>query len=150
MRGFIKFIQTILYAEWDKYTFSTLISIFKRRLFAYTLRIVDRYIKTQNCQNVNVFILNYCSITLLLFYYRLNNRPLGQQGQQSQLGQQSLGQFPRPVPSNPNSSPLLTFGKAIEEITRNDDFQCIPKVICQMVGTQRRLPPIFSSPIFSA
>lgn len=47
-------------------------------------------------------------------------------------------------------NPVNQFAKAIEEITRNDDFQCIPKVICQMVGNQRRQPSILGSPIFSA
>lgn len=47
-------------------------------------------------------------------------------------------------------NPVNQFAKAIEEITRNDDFQCIPKVICQMVGKQRRQPSILGSPIFSA
>lgn len=48
------------------------------------------------------------------------------------------------------TNPVNQFAKAIEEITRNDDFQCIPKVICQMVGNQRRQPSILGSPIFSA
>ena len=59
------------------------------------------------------------------------------------------GQYRPGVGMNPNN-PLGQFGKAIEEITRNDDFQCIPKVICQMVGNQRRVPSILSSPIFSS
>lgn len=50
----------------------------------------------------------------------------------------------------PGVSPMNQFSKAIEEITRNDDYQCIPKVICQMVGSQRRQPSILSSPIFTA
>lgn len=58
-------------------------------------------------------------------------------------------------PSSPSfggapANPVNQFSKAIEEITRNDDFQCIPKVICQMVGSQRRQPSILGSPIFSA
>lgn len=48
------------------------------------------------------------------------------------------------------AGPIGQLARAVEEITRNDDYQCIPKVICQMVGNQRRLPPIFGSPIFSA
>lgn len=53
-------------------------------------------------------------------------------------------------PGVPPNNPIGQFTRAIEEITRNDDYQCIPKIICQMVGSQRRLPPIFGSPIFSA
>lgn len=49
-----------------------------------------------------------------------------------------------------NGNPVGQFSKAIDEITRNDDYQCIPKVICQMVGSQRRQPSILSSPIFSS
>lgn len=59
-------------------------------------------------------------------------------------GQQFYG---RP---GPNPNPVNQFSKAIEEITRNDDFQCIPKVICQMVGSQRRQPSILGSPIFTS
>lgn len=50
-------------------------------------------------------------------------------------------------------NPLGQFGKAIEEITRHDDLQCIPKIICQMVGGQRRqssLSPLLGSPVFSS
>lgn len=61
--------------------------------------------------------------------------------------QQQQQQIPRP--GTPNN-PIGQFARAIEEITRNDDFQCIPKVICQMMGSQRRLPAIFGTPIFSA
>lgn len=53
-----------------------------------------------------------------------------------------------PIPGLMN--PVNQFSKAIEEITRNDDFQCIPKVICEMVGSQRRQPGILGSPIFSS
>lgn len=49
-----------------------------------------------------------------------------------------------------NGNPVSQFTKAIDEITRNDDYQCIPKVICQMVGSQRRQPTLLNSPIFSA
>lgn len=53
-------------------------------------------------------------------------------------------------PSTPSNAPVNQFARAIEEITRNDDFQCIPKVLCQMVGSQRRQPTFLNSPIFSA
>lgn len=56
--------------------------------------------------------------------------------------------YGRPGAFNPN--PVNQFSKAIEEITRNDDFQCIPRVICEMVGSQRRQPGILGSPIFSS
>lgn len=70
-----------------------------------------------------------------------------------QVGLQNQQQFGGPGNhpfggSNPN--PINQFSKAIEEITRNDDYQCIPKVICQMVGSQRRQPSILNSPIFTA
>lgn len=58
-------------------------------------------------------------------------------------------------PPGPPNSPFGTIeqlGKAIDEITRNDDFQCIPKVICQMFGNQRQqnsYSSILGSPIFS-
>lgn len=55
------------------------------------------------------------------------------------------------APSNfLGGNPVNQFSKAIDEITRNDDYQCIPKVICQMVGSQRRQPSILNSPIFSS
>lgn len=63
---------------------------------------------------------------------------------------------PPPPPPGPFNSPFGTIeqlGKAIDEITRNDDFQCIPKVICQMFGNQRQQSSSYSSilgsPIFS-
>lgn len=80
----------------------------------------------------------------------LNPAPVGAQPgyRPPYPGQQNAPQVGRPgVPPN---NPVSQFARAVEEITRNDDFQCIPKVICQMVGSQRRLPPIFGSPIFSA
>lgn len=61
----------------------------------------------------------------------------------------------RPPPPGGLNSPFGTIeqlGKAIDEITRNDDFQCIPKVICQMFGNQRQqssYSSILGSPIFS-
>lgn len=61
----------------------------------------------------------------------------------------------QPPPPGPFNSPFGTIeqlGKAIDEITRNDDFQCIPKVICQMFGNQRQqnsYSSILGSPIFS-
>lgn len=66
-------------------------------------------------------------------------------------GQQNAPQVGRPPGAQPQpNNPIGQFARAVEEITRNDDYQCIPKIICQMVGSQRRLPPIFGSPIFSA
>lgn len=62
---------------------------------------------------------------------------------------------PPPAAAGPFNSPFGTLeqlGKAIDEITRNDDYQCIPKVICQMFGNQRQqssYSSIFASPIFS-
>lgn len=70
------------------------------------------------------------------------NQPFG--GSNQQLG------FGGPQFAGLNGNPVNQFSKAIEEITRNDDYQCIPKVICQMVGSQRRQQSILSSPIFSA
>lgn len=76
--------------------------------------------------------------------------------------QQQFDSFNRPIrpngnrpPVGPFNSPLGTLeqlGKAIDEITRNDDYQCIPKVICQMFGNQRQqssYSSILGSPIFS-
>lgn len=69
------------------------------------------------------------------------------------------GQRPTGLVNGPNNgpngapNPLGQFGKAIEEITRHDDLQCIPKIICQMVGGQRRqssLTPLLGSPVFSS
>lgn len=77
---------------------------------------------------------------------------------------QQFDSFNRPIrpngpgnrpPAGPLSAPFGTIeqlGKAIDEITRNDDFQCIPKVICQMFGNQRQqgsYSSILGSPIFS-
>lgn len=45
-------------------------------------------------------------------------------------------------------SPINQFGKAIDGITKNDDLQCIPKIICQMVGGQKQQNMM--SPLFSA
>jgi len=56
-----------------------------------------------------------------------------------------------PPPPNPFGT-IEQLGKAIDEITRNDDYQCIPKVICQMFGSQRQqssYSSILASPIFS-
>lgn len=66
-------------------------------------------------------------------------------GQGSFQNNQNFGR-----PNAPNNAPVNQFANAIEEITRNDDFQCIPKVLCQMVGSQRRQPTFLNSPIFSA
>lgn len=41
------------------------------------------------------------------------------------------------------------FGKAIEDITANDDLLCVPKLLCQMIGNPRRqtqLPSFLTSP----
>lgn len=51
------------------------------------------------------------------------------------------------------SNPVGMFATAIEAITRHDDLQCIPKIICQMVGKQRNqnsLSPVLGSPVFSS
>ncbi|KAJ6635268.1 hypothetical protein Bhyg_13853 [Pseudolycoriella hygida] len=67
------------------------------------------------------------------------NRPIRPQG---------FGNRPPPSPFGT----IEQLGKAIDEITRNDDFQCIPKVICQMFGNQRQqnsFSSILGSPIFS-
>lgn len=44
------------------------------------------------------------------------------------------------------------FSKALEDISENDDLQCVPKILCQMVGSQRpsRLPAIMNAPGISA
>lgn len=68
---------------------------------------------------------------------------------QAAPGQSIYVQRPPPGAINP-MNPVNQFSRAIEEITRNDDFQCIPKVICEMVGSQRRQPGILGSPIFSS
>lgn len=82
----------------------------------------------------------------------LANRP-----QNSHYNQQTVSENQQYAPaySGPQfgqngGNPVNQFSKAIEEITRNDDYQCIPKVICQMVGSQRRQPSLLSSPIFTA
>ncbi|XP_037050035.1 probable cyclin-dependent serine/threonine-protein kinase DDB_G0292550 [Bradysia coprophila] len=74
---------------------------------------------------------------------------------------QQFDSFNRPIRPNGGRPPpggqgpfgtIEQLGKAIDEITRNDDFQCIPKVICQMFGSQRQqssYSSILGSPIFS-
>jgi hypothetical protein len=45
------------------------------------------------------------------------------------------------------------FGKALEEISTNDDLQCVPKILCQMVRGSRRpnqLPSFMNVPGLSA
>lgn len=45
------------------------------------------------------------------------------------------------------------FGKALEEISQHDDLQCVPKILCQMVRSQRRpnqLPSFMNVPGLSA
>lgn len=78
---------------------------------------------------------------------------------QSPFGAGFIGGRPPTYPQSPyptqaaGERPLNQFSKAIEEITKNDDLQCIPKIICQMVGNQRRqntVSPLLGSPIFSA
>lgn len=73
--------------------------------------------------------------------------------------QQAQPQFPQyaangqPPVATEGANPLNKFGKAIEEITRHDDLQCIPKIICQMVGAQRRQNvqgSLLGSPVFSS
>lgn len=91
-------------------------------------------------------------------YFNGPNRPNGA------IPPQQFDSFNRPnrpngygnrPPLGPLNSPFGTIeqlGKAIDEITRNDDFQCIPKVICQMFGNQRQqssYSSILGSPIFS-
>lgn len=62
----------------------------------------------------------------------LANRPPNPYNQQP-FGSSGSPQYANPN-GNPNlignpSNPVNQFSKAIEEITRNDDYQCIPKVI---------------------
>ncbi|XP_031624175.1 uncharacterized protein DDB_G0283357 isoform X2 [Contarinia nasturtii] len=78
----------------------------------------------------------------------LANRPPNPYNQQ--FGTPESQQYANPILGGNPTNPVNQFSKAIEEITRNDDYQCIPKVICQMVGSQRRQPSILSSPIFTA
>lgn len=45
------------------------------------------------------------------------------------------------------------FGKALEDISANDDLQCVPKILCQMVKSARRpnqLPSFMNVPGLSA
>lgn len=45
------------------------------------------------------------------------------------------------------------FSKALEEISSNDDLQCVPKILCQMVRSSRRpnqLPSFMNVPGLSA
>lgn len=45
------------------------------------------------------------------------------------------------------------FGKALEDISANDDLQCVPKILCQMVRSSRRpnqLPSFMNVPGLSA
>lgn len=81
----------------------------------------------------------------------ISNRPPNSNAYNQQFGQESqqFGSI-NTLNGSPSVNPINQFSKAIEEITRNDDYQCIPKVICQMVGSQRRQPTILSSPIFTA
>ncbi len=79
------------------------------------------------------------------------NRPIRPNGYRPP----SVGNRPPSVGNRPPTGPPSPFGtieqlgKAIDEITRNDDFQCIPKVICQMFGNQKSSSSILGSPIFS-
>lgn len=44
-------------------------------------------------------------------------------------------------------------GKALEDISRNDDYQCVPKLLCQMVGNPRgqsSLPSFVNAPTLTA
>lgn len=45
------------------------------------------------------------------------------------------------------------FGYAIENIVRFDDYQCVPKIVCQMVGNPQRqatLPGWLNAPSLTA
>lgn len=70
-----------------------------------------------------------------------NNRP--------PITEQS-GLFQNPPAPSGIMNPINQFSLTIDEIARNDDYQCIPKVICQMVGNQGQLPPLLGSPIFAS
>lgn len=44
-------------------------------------------------------------------------------------------------------------GKALEDISKNDDYQCVPKLLCQMVGnprSQNSLPSFINAPTLTA
>lgn len=60
----------------------------------------------------------------------------------------------QPAPSSSTAAnPVGMIATAIEAITRHDDLQCIPKIICQMVGARRNqnsLSPVLGSPVFSS
>lgn len=67
------------------------------------------------------------------FFNNFRDSANGQLGQFSQVGGQ--------------------FSKALEDISANDDLQCVPKVLCQMVRSQRRpnaLPSFMNVPGISA
>jgi hypothetical protein len=67
------------------------------------------------------------------FYNGIRDTTSGPLGQISQVGGQ--------------------FGKALEDISANDDLQCVPKVLCQMVKGARRpkqLPAFLNIPGLSA
>ncbi|XP_059610040.1 uncharacterized protein LOC132257222 [Phlebotomus argentipes] len=60
-------------------------------------------------------------------------------------------------PPYDNRRPLadvgVQFGQAIENIARYDDLQCVPKILCQMVGNPNRqssLPSFLSAPSLTA
>lgn len=45
------------------------------------------------------------------------------------------------------------FGSAVENIVRYDDQQCVPKIVCQMVGNPKRqatLPAWLNAPSLTA
>lgn len=53
---------------------------------------------------------------------------------------------------NPQSG-IGQFGYAIENIVRFDDYQCVPKIVCQMVGNPQRqatLPGWLNAPSLTA
>lgn len=61
-----------------------------------------------------------------------------------------LGMGGSPSPSSPSSSVSANvILQGLEKISRNDDLECVPKVLCQMVGNPQRrmqLPSYVTSP----
>lgn len=56
------------------------------------------------------------------------------------------GGTPSAIPSVSNGNAIL---QGLEQISRNDDLECVPKVLCQMVGNPQRraqLPSYITSP----
>lgn len=72
---------------------------------------------------------------------------------QPQHPQYASNKTPIPSSSTAAANPVGMIATAIEAITRHDDLQCIPKIICQMVGGQRNqnsLSPLLGSPVFTS